>query len=130
MESRVGEKMTKKLLNLVFILIFFFPTLSFSAPRRWGFAGTATTSNTSKTVGNSSPFNPSSVCVKVDSGSDTYFNIGAAATTTNDSTNFLVKSTDPWMCFNLNYTNVYDSIVVGAITASSTSTYRIQAIQQ
>lgn len=99
-----------------------------AGPRSWSDKGTATVTNSQKTVGGSSPFGPAAVCIKNSGSVDLYFDwTDGVAAATDGSTNLVVPAGDS-LCFSNISKNVVNTMVIGFITGSSTADYTINAI--
>lgn len=114
--------------GLILLLVSLASQIQAAGPRSWSDKGTATTTNSQKTVGGSSVFGPAAVCIKNAGSVDLYFDwTDGVATATDGSTNLVVPAGDT-LCFSNLSKNVLNTMVIGFITGSSTADYTINAI--
>lgn len=114
--------------KLLLLLIFTLPVFAIG-PRSWSDIGTATVTNSQKTVGGSSPFGPSAICVENTGSNTLYFDwFDGVAVAADGSTNLQVGAGKS-LCFsNLPKSTSSSTVIIGFITASSTTTYVVNAI--
>lgn len=110
------------------LLLLLVTSVEAAGPRSWSDKGTATVTNSQKTVGGSSPFGPAAVCIENAGSVDIYFDwTDGVAAATDGSTN-LVVTAGKSLCFSNLSKNVVNTMVIGFITGSSTADYTINAI--
>jgi hypothetical protein len=112
--------------------VVFAPSIAYAGdPLTYGYDSSnsgddADTSNNQVTV----PFMPTSVCITNDGSVNIFYDLNdGTATTDNDSENLTVKPSET-VCHELGNKQANDTLVIGVITASSASHFRIHAIKQ
>lgn len=118
----------KRLLALTLLLLAV--TAEAAGPRIWGKSGTASTSNTTVTVGSAStPFYPMRLCFSnLDATNNIFFDwTDGVAATTDDSTNLLVSPGEK-VCLETYNQNVTNVMTIGIIASAATPAYVIKAV--